>query len=203
MLFALLVLHPHHYESSVQLLREFTEHPKVLGVKLHPQLGRFDIMDRHLFQLVEQEIAQRGLTILSHVSNDAENVTVGRFIQFAEKFPNVNFVAAHMGVGVLGNGDAGVDAWMEHRPKNVWFDLGTLRVLYSGALHSFLEVMDENQVCFGTDAPLYWPAAFSRTLETLGLAPAVYQKIAWENALRAFPKLARHMAKETTTARAK
>jgi predicted TIM-barrel fold metal-dependent hydrolase len=203
MLFALLVLHPHHYENSVQLLNDFAGHPKVLGVKLHPQLGGYDIMDRHLFRLVEQEIAPRGLSILSHVSNDAENVTAGRFIQFAERFPNVNFVAAHMGAGVLGNGDAGVDAWLEHRPKNVWFDLGTLRVFYGGALHRFLEAIDENQVCFGTDSPLYWPAAFSRTIETLGLAPGVYEKIAWRNALQAFPRLAQHSLAETKKVRAK
>jgi uncharacterized protein len=197
MLFALLVLHPHHYENSVQLLNEFANHPKVLGVKLHPQLGDFDIMDQDLSRLVEEEIAPRGLTVLSHVANDAPNVTADGFMKFTAKFPNVNFVAAHMGVGILGNRDAGVDAWLERRPKNVWFDLGTLRIMHSGALQSFLDAVDENQVCFGTDAPLYWPAAFSRTLETLGLAQAVYEKIAWKNALQAFPKMEQRLQTES------
>jgi hypothetical protein len=39
MLKMLLVLHPHHYESSVELLKEFADNPKVVGVKLHPHLG--------------------------------------------------------------------------------------------------------------------------------------------------------------------
>ena len=102
MLFALLVLHPHHYRNSVDLLQEFGNHPKVLGVKLHPHLGGYDILDRHLLQLVEKEIAPRGLTILSHVANDAPNVTCDRYLKFAAEFPKHNFVAAHMGAGVLG-----------------------------------------------------------------------------------------------------
>src|SRR6185503_18839936 len=45
MLSALLVLHPHHYQNSVELLREFADHPKVVGVNTHPHLGQYDALD--------------------------------------------------------------------------------------------------------------------------------------------------------------
>jgi hypothetical protein len=39
MLKVLLVVHPHHYENSVELLMEYGDHPKVAGVKIHTHLG--------------------------------------------------------------------------------------------------------------------------------------------------------------------
>src|SRR5690349_1133432 len=59
MLKMLLVLHPHHYKSSVSLLREFAGSPKVLGVKLHPHLGGYHVLDPELLRLIEEEIAPR------------------------------------------------------------------------------------------------------------------------------------------------
>ena len=189
MLFALLVVHPHHYQNSIRWIRDFVDHPKVVGIKLHPHLGQYDILDRHLIQLIEEEIAPRKLPILSHVANDAPYVTCDRFFRLAAKFPKLNFVAAHMGVGVLGTLDAAIDAWLEHRPTNVSFDLGTMRIFYTGSVHSLMKVVGSDKLSFGTDAPLYWPPAFTRTLQTLDLGPEIYEQITWKNALSVFPKL--------------
>src|SRR5262245_22352430 len=71
MLSALLVIHPHHYQNSAQLIRVLSNNPKVVGIKLHPHLGQYDVLDRHLLRLIEEEIAPRQLPVLSHVANDA------------------------------------------------------------------------------------------------------------------------------------
>jgi len=189
MLSALLVVHPHHYQNSVSLIREFWDHPKVVGIKLHPHLGQYDVLDHHLLRLMEEEIEPRHLPVLGHVANDAPNVTCGRFFKFAAKFSKVRFVAAHMGVGILGSGDTVLDAWVDQGPQNVWFDLGTLRVFTSGSVLNLMSVVGEDRLCFGTDAPLYWPPAFTRTIETLGLSKEAFEKIAWKNALNVFTKL--------------
>ena len=103
-------------------------------------------------------------------------------------------MAAHMGVGVLGTLDAAIDAWLEHHPTNVSFDLGTMRMFYTGSVHSLLETTGSDKLCFGTDAPLYWPPAFTSTLQTLALDPETYERIAWKNALTVFPKLKEKIA---------
>ena len=189
MLAALIVVHPHHYENSVRLINEFSNHPKVVGIKIHPHLGQYDVLDRHLSELIEKEIAPLQLPILSHVANDAPNVTCDRYFRLAARFPTLRFVAAHMGVGMLGSGDVSTEAWMDQQPQNVWFDLGTMRFFYSGAFDNLLNVVGPEKLCFGTDAPLYWPPAFTRTLETLGLDKSSFERIAWRNALDVFPKL--------------
>lgn len=191
MLSCLLVLHPHHYRNSVELLREFADHPRVVGIKIHPERGLYDVLDRHLLQLIEEEIAPRNLPILSHVSNNAPVVTIDRYLKLAAQFPELHFVAAHMGTGVAGPGDTSVDAWSEEKPTNIWFDLGTLRAFYTGEILNLLKGVGADRLCFGTDAPLYWPPAFTRTLETLNLDRETYEKIMWKNALNVFPRLSK------------
>lgn len=189
MLKMLLVLHPHHYKSSVQLLRELADDPKVVGVKLHPHLGNYHVLDPELIRLVEKEIAPRGLTILSHVANDAPNVQPRDFLRLAARFPSTRFVAAHLANGILGSSYGGINAWLEFEPKNVWMDMATLRTFYSGILEEYLRVVGPDRICFGTDAPLYRPAAFVSMLETADLDPDAREKIAWKNAHQAFPRL--------------
>jgi len=189
MLCALLVVHPHHYQNSVQLIREWSDHPKVVGIKIHPELGGYDILDRQLVKLIKEELAPRQLPILSHVANDAQYVPCDRYFRLAAQFPELRFVAAHMGVGTLGSRQSSINAWLDQNPTNVWFDIGTVRAFHSGAIVELVSVVGADRVCFGTDAPLYWPPAFTRTLETLELDGETFDKIAWKNAVRVFPKL--------------
>src|SRR5690349_18655592 len=84
---------------------------QLLGVKIHPHLGSYHILDRNLSRLIEREIAPRGLPVLSHVANDAPNVTARDFFTLARRFPETNFIAAHLGVGILGDPNAALNAW--------------------------------------------------------------------------------------------
>jgi predicted TIM-barrel fold metal-dependent hydrolase len=147
------------------------------------------VLDRDLLRLIEKEIARRNLPILSHVANDAPNVQARDFFQLARAFPETRFVAAHLGVGILGNDHSAIEAWMDYNPRNVWLDTGTLRVFSTGMLEDTVRVVGPDRVCFGSDAPLYWPAAFTRVLETVGLDPETKEKIAWKTAAVVFPRL--------------
>jgi predicted TIM-barrel fold metal-dependent hydrolase len=189
MLAMLIIVHPQHFEDSRRLLEELSEHPKVVGIKLHPHHGHYHILDRTLSRLIEQEIAPRGLPILSHVANDSPNVTARDFFELSKRFPEQHFIGAHLGIGVLGNAQHAIDAWEEYQPQNVWLDTGTLRMFHKGKMETYVRTVGPDRLCFGTDSPLYTPAAFTRVLETLDIDDETRQKIAWKNALAAFPKL--------------
>jgi predicted TIM-barrel fold metal-dependent hydrolase len=158
-------------------------------VKLHPHLGSYHILDSELSRLIEKEIAPRDLTILSHVGNDAPNVQPPDFMRLAARFPQTRFVAAHLANGIHGGSNSGINAWREFEPTNVCLDMATLRVMHTDILKEYVEVVGPDRICFGTDAPLYWPAAFVRILETAELEAEVQEKIAWKNATQAFPRL--------------
>jgi predicted TIM-barrel fold metal-dependent hydrolase len=112
-------------------------------------------------------------------------------LKLAARFPQIHFVAAHLGLGVFGAGDAAIEAWAQHPLDNVWFDMGTLRAFVNGAVETLLTTVGPDRLCFGTDSPLYTPAPFVRLLETLDTDDETREKIAWRNAVQAFPRLAR------------
>lgn len=190
MLRMLLVLHPYHYEDSVEALRGMADHPKVVGVKIHPHLGNFHVLDRNLSRLIEREIAPRGLPILSHVANDAPNVRAQDFFTLAARHTEINFIAAHLGIGILGDPQAALNAWTAMQPTNVWMDMATIRAFQNSKVEECVKVAGPNRICFGTDAPLYLPAAFAAALRHFEFTEAVRGRIAWRNAMDAFPRLA-------------
>ena len=189
MLSAMVVAHPRHPSSSVRWVREAVARKNVVGVKLHPVLGDFDILDPGLAKLIDEHIAPAGLTILSHVGNESPNVPIEKFLKLAAAHQQVRFIAAHLGIGIIGSNDAAVNAWKANPQPNVWFDMGTLRAFCSGAVEHLVAAVGPDRVCFGTDAPLYRPAPFVKVLETLNVDPETREKIAWRNALDAIPGL--------------
>ncbi|MCC6588103.1 MAG: amidohydrolase family protein [Bryobacterales bacterium] len=187
----MVVAHPNHLESSRRWVEQARANSKIVGIKLHPVLGNYDILSGTVYRLFEEVVVPSGLPVLSHVGNESPNVTIDKYLRLAAAFPQVRFIAAHLGVGLLGLADAAVDAWKANPQENVWFDMGTLRAFYTGAVENLLHVVGPDRVCFGTDSPLYLPAPFTRVLELLPISEEVREKIAWRNALQVIPLLKR------------
>jgi hypothetical protein len=190
MLSLMVVAHPNHVASSKHWIGEARSNPQIAGVKLHPVLGNYDILSTSMRRLMEDAIAPSGLPVLSHVGNESPNVPIDRYLQLAAEFPSVRFIAAHLGVGLMGLSDAAIDAWHKRPLANVWFDMGTLRAFFNGAIEALLAAVGPDRICFGTDAPLYVPSAFTRVLEGLAIPAEAREKIAWRNAIEAIPALA-------------
>ena len=190
MLSAMVVVHPRHPASSATWMREAASNPNVVGVKLHPVLGDFDILDAGVMKLMDEQIGPSGLTVLSHVGNESPNVPIDKYLKLAARYPQIRFIAAHLGIGILGNNDAAVNAWKANPLQNVWFDMGTLRAFCGGSVENLLAAVGPDRICFGTDAPLYRSAPFVKVLETLAVDSETRENIAWRNAMAAIPALA-------------
>ena len=190
MLSAMIVAHPYHFEASRRWVAEGISNPDVVGVKLHPVLGQYDVLTHGLTRLMEDIIGPSGLPVLSHVGNESANVPIESYLEFASRFPDTRFIAAHLGVGVLGLRQRAIDAWKKRPLDNVWFDMGTLRAFNTGAVEALIEAVGPERVCFGTDAPLYTAAPFVRLLETLAVTDDIRAKVAHKNALAVLPRLA-------------
>jgi predicted TIM-barrel fold metal-dependent hydrolase len=160
MLSAMVVAHAQHAVTSARWISEVRSNPKIVDVKLHPALGNYDILSPGVFRLMDDAVGPSGLPVISHTGNDSPNVPIGRFLELAARLPGIRFIAAHLGIGVLGPRDTAINAWRNRRCSNVWFDMGTLRAFCSGAVERLLEVAGADGILLGTDAPLYLPAPF-------------------------------------------
>jgi predicted TIM-barrel fold metal-dependent hydrolase len=187
---AMVVAHPEHFASSACWIKEAASHPKLVGVKIHPALGNYDVLGVGLARLIERHIAPAGLPVLSHVGNDSSNVSIDKYLELASRFPTVRFIAAHLGIGILGPSDTAVNAWTRNPQPNVWFDMGTLRAFCTGSVENLLQAVGPDRICFGTDAPLYHPAPFVRMLEALDVTEDTREKIAFRNILAVIQSLA-------------
>lgn len=186
---AMVVAHPRHLASSARWVAEARSNPDIVGIKLHPVLGQWDILSAASQRLMDEVIAPSGLTVLSHVGNESPLVPIDKYLRLAERYPSVRFIAAHLGTGIMGLSDSSIDAWRERPLPNVWFDMGTLRAFHTGAVEAVVAAVGPERVCFGTDAPLYHPAPFVRLLEVLDLPDPVKLLIASTNVLTAIPQL--------------
>ena len=191
---AMVVAHPRHLEASARWVAAGRGNADVVGIKLHPVLGQWDILSVASFKLMDEVIAPSGYTVLSHVGNESPLAPIDKYLKLAERFPSVRFIAAHLGTGIMGLSDATIDAWRDRPLPNVWFDMGTLRAFHTGAVEAVVAAVGPDRVCFGTDAPLYHPAPFVRLLEALELPDAVKNAIASENVLNAIPQLRERVA---------
>ncbi|MFN7925182.1 MAG: amidohydrolase family protein [Bryobacteraceae bacterium] len=189
MLSVMVVAHPSHYEPSRAWIAQARSNPKIVGIKLHPALGNWDLLSRASLRLMEEAIAPAGLPVLSHIGNDSPNSTIDKYLELAGRFPSVRFIAAHLGVGITGLADTAIDAWSRTPRENVWFDMGTLRAFLTGSVEALLRVVGPDRILFGTDAPLYHPAPFVRMLEALEIDDLARQRIAWVNAVTVIPAL--------------
>lgn len=187
---AMVVAHPAHPAASARWIQQAASNPQIVGVKLHPALGDYDILGGNMMRLMEESILPSGLPVLSHVGNDSVNVTIDKYLEFASRFPQVRFIAAHLGIGITGSGDVAVNAWAKSPQSNVWFDMGTLRAFHNGAVEYLLNTVGPDRICFGTDAPLYHPAPFVRLLQALDVSEETREKIAFRNVLAVIPSLA-------------
>ena len=96
--------------------------------------------------------------------------------------PNVQFVAAH-------------STWRHHEfagLANVWFDIATSTALVcENDIQDLVKVVGPERVLFSSDAPLMDPAWTLGKLAFLDLSERALEMILNQNALWAFPRLAR------------
>ena len=56
MLSAMVVAHPNYFEASARWVAEAGANPDVVGVKIHPVMGGFDVLSAGVMRLMEQVI---------------------------------------------------------------------------------------------------------------------------------------------------
>ncbi len=144
-------MHPDYAEMEKELHR--MKAMGLVGVKLHPDIQRFDLDDARLMPLYELMSAE-GLFLIAHTGDYRYTYSSPiRMAHVAKSFPKLRCIAAHFG---------GWSEWAQAREhlrlENVYMDTcSTLGFGAWEAARTAFDTFDPTHIFFGTDYPLWDP----------------------------------------------
>ena len=162
----------------------------IKAIKLHPYHSKISPVAPNTIPYLE--LADRyGLAVVSHTGNSDEDSPLHMY-EAAIKFPNVNFVMAHMGLGT----DNSLALDLLGKADNLYGD--TTWVSMESAI-KFIKKVGSTKILFGSDTPIDGTDTYHHNakgdrslyqdyffeLEKL-ISPEDYDNLMWKNALNFF-----------------
>ena len=173
-----------HLESD-DLRRDFEELQSLglRGVKLHPDIQRFNVDDPRAMRIFEMCEAA-GLPVCVHTGDyryDYSNPP--RVVNVLKAFPRLRFIGAHFG---------GWSAWDEAArvlpdyPNIIVDSSSTFYAVTPEKAGELIHIWTPERVMFGTDYPLWPQQPDIDCLLNLELSDGDYEKIFWRNCAELF-----------------
>ena len=180
------IAHPLQIETFRQT-EEMLSQSQCLGIKIHPEEHVYPIR-RHgeaLFELA----AKHNAIMLTH-SGDPNSLPRD-FVHFANAYPNVRLILAHLGNGGGASGDPTlqVRAIQACKHDNVFVDTSSARSIMPRLVEWAVKEIGSQRILFGTDAPLYSTAMQRARIDSADLSVEDKRNILCDNAMRLFGKV--------------
>jgi predicted TIM-barrel fold metal-dependent hydrolase len=175
------VIDPRREETYAQAEAMLAQ-PQCVGIKIHPEEHGYPIRE-YAGPIFEFAARQRAV-VLTHSSE--QNSLAEDFIPWADAFPEVRLILAHIGCGHDGDLTHQVRALQRSRHGNVWADTSSARSIVPGLLEWAVREVGADRVLFGTDTPLYHAAMQRARIDHADLSEADRRLILRDNAVRLF-----------------
>jgi predicted TIM-barrel fold metal-dependent hydrolase len=169
-------LQPKTYEQADAMLKK----PWCVGVKIHPEEHGYPITryGREVFEFC----AKRRTVILTHSGETAS--MPGDFVPFADEFPEVSLILAHIGCSSDGEPSRQVRAIQQSRHGNVYADTSSAKSVMPRLIEWAVKEVGADKVLFGTDTPLYHCAMQRARIECAEITEPQKRQILRDNARR-------------------
>jgi predicted TIM-barrel fold metal-dependent hydrolase len=170
------VIDPRRSETYVQAEAMLAQ-PQCAGIKIHPEEHGYPI--REHAQAIFEFAARHKAVVLTHSSE--QNSQAADFIPWADAFPEMRLILAHIGCGWDGDLTHQVRAIQQSRHGNVYADTSSVRSCRASS--SGRCVRSTRRVLFGTDTPRHRHAADA---DRAGRRPDDWRLILRDSAVRLF-----------------
>ena len=156
--------------------------PKCVGVKVHPEAHRFSVKEYgdELFAFCHQHRA-----IMQIHSGESRSMPE-ELVPFADRYPQVTVIAAHLGCGSDGDPGHQVRAIKACRNGNIYTDVSSVKSILPGILEWAVEQIGPERILFGTDTPLHHIGMMRARVTDSRLTSQQKRMILQENAIRLF-----------------
>jgi predicted TIM-barrel fold metal-dependent hydrolase len=158
----------------------YLDHPKFLGVKLHPLLDGYHPNDPAVHPLMTM-LVERDAPVLIHCGHPIFTLPWS-IEELIVNFPDAKVILGHMGHGniVYINASIAVAA----RNPNVYLETSGMPM--HTKIREAVEEVGPERVLFGSDVPFHHPEVEIRKVEVSGLAPELVQRVLDANARALF-----------------
>ncbi|MDO4487752.1 MAG: amidohydrolase family protein [Eubacteriales bacterium] len=174
-----------HEPDTFNQAADYLKHPKVIGIKIHPEEHEYELEKEgdKLFSFA----AKQNVPILGHAG--AKSCMPETYGFFADRFPEIPVIAAHLGSGFDGDPGHHIRAIRESRGGNLYTDTSSMMSLVSNLLEYAIGIMGADHILFGTDSGNYFSPCQRARIDGAFISDCDKKKILFENALKLFPKL--------------
>lgn len=169
---------PATYTQADAMLRQ----PGCVGIKIHPEEHIYPVAQfgGPLFEFA----AQHRSVVLAHTSE--QNSLCADLVPFADQFPEVTLILAHIGNGWDGDYGHQVRGVLASRHGNVVADTSSSRSVTPNLIEWAVREVGAERVLFGTDTPLYHCGMQRARIDQADLTDDQKRLILRDNALRIF-----------------
>ena len=175
------IVHPLQEETFEQA-RRLLEKPQCVGIKIHPEGHRYPITEHG--QVLFEFAAKQNAVMLAHSGDDLSKPM--DFVPFADAFPEVSIIVAHLGNGGKATGDPTlqVRAIQAAKRGNMFTDTSSARSLMPRLIEWAVKEIGAEHILYGTDSPLYFAPSQRARIDHADLPPAEKRAILRDNAIR-------------------
>jgi predicted TIM-barrel fold metal-dependent hydrolase len=159
----------------VEELRQYLEHPKFIGLKLHPLIDGYLPNDPSVHQMIEL-IVERDLPVLIHCGHPIFTLPWS-LEELAVSFPALKMVIGHMGHGNVVYINASIDVAL--RNPNVYLETSGMPM--HTKIREAYERVGETRVLFGTDVPFHHPLVEITKVRVSGLPDDALERVLSRN----------------------
>lgn len=169
-------LQPETYKQADAALRQ----KRCVGIKIHPEEHGYPI--KEYGDAIFQFAAERRAVLLTH--SGELNSLPQDFVPFANCYPEVTLILAHLGCSHDKDKTHQVRAIQASQKGNVFVDTSSANSIFPGLIEWAVCEVGADRVLFGSDTPTYSVAMQRARIDTADISNADKQLILRNNAVR-------------------
>lgn len=172
-------------QDTYRQAAEFLQHPKVVGLKVHPDEQLFSI--REYGDEIYSFAAKHKAVLLGH--SGEPNSMPEEYCKFANQYPEVQTIAAHLGCGSDGDFDHQIRAIEMNKYGNLYTDTSTARSLMANIIEYAVQRIGSKKILFGTDSGIYFSPCQRIRIDCADIPEEDKRNILYRNSIRLFPHI--------------
>jgi uncharacterized protein len=161
--------------SYLEEAKEYLDHPRFLGMKLHPLIDGYHPNDASVHPLIEL-LVERDLPVLIHSGHPIFTLPWS-IEELVVNFPQAKVILGHMGHGNVVYINAAIDVAL--RNANVYLETSGMPM--HTKIKEAIERVGETRVLFGSDVPFHHPVVEIEKVKLSGLPPELVERVLSRN----------------------